>query len=793
MEYVRRGRRAIQTRILATRRWLHQRVDPDAKAWKDLADERLGEPLDKDELRDPTDVYNEAEQLDLTNKEFDRAIDYAKQKGLDTEDEKDDGRLKFRYLVLKYTDETIHRAIPTCMLCFQWGYYLLCQSAIKFFECEDNNVGELRLRADPTVICYQGAHSNHLALAIVSLLVYPFGMLAFGFYFVWHFRDDGPHPRVFALNKAMSDAKDPKTLDKIRRFERNFGLLYGDARKPWVMWHVVDMGKRLGAVLIRALVSYPISQTLLIMSLLMGVALLTAKARPYRMWSLNAAEQVACNINVVVLVFGYFFQLGVWTEGITRVMAGICIFIIAVTLLVLLFFISMDLFPWIRRFVQMVLHHAESQDEELVRSLETHVSGPQGYALFVIPPSSSFRRRCWEMVHSSLFDRYIIVAIVMSTVITFVELVPLAPGPEARINVINDFFTVTFAAEAVLKIISLGFVLGEHAYLRDTFNCLDFAVVLMSLILWIAENGGDALGGIRSARFFKYLKFLKLKYIRFLRIGLRLRSMTGGHLAAIYRKAIEPDTIKIKEVMEKARLVFDEQFCDSVYGNLRSLPPELADSAVSLVEEFFREGYDAESVMMVSQQLHAVRHNVNKEHLEMVYEWLAFHARHKEKIAFLDAMIYSRDFMATVGEKAMREKIRDGGPYRSERYRMSTAEANFSRATANELRRRKNVTTKTRSAKREVSDRMAKHTVEDYDSEESDSMRGGVVNAGATRGNNHPGMRHGENRNKLRHGHGVDSTWRSIEDRLADNEVDYEGERQVKAFDTQYDGRRKRN
>ena len=54
-------------------------------------------------------------------------------------------------------------------------------------------------------------------------------------------------------------------------------------------------------------------------------------------------------------------------------------------------------------------------------------------------------------------------------------------------------------------------------------------------------------------------------------------------------------------------------------------------------------------------------------------------------------------------------------------------------------------------------------------------------------------MRHGENRNKLRHGHGVDSTWRSIEDRLADNEVDYEGERQVKAFDTQYDGRRKRN
>ena len=191
---------------------------------------------------------------------------------------------------------------------------------------------------------------------------------------------------------------------------------------------------------------------------------------------------------------------------------------------------------------------------------------------------------------------------------------------------INDFFTVTFAAEAVLKIISLGFVLGEHAYLRDTFNRLDFAVVLMSLILWIAENGGDALGGIRSARFFKYLKFLKLKYIRFLRIGLRLRSMTGGHLAAIYRKAIEPDTIKIKEVMEKARLVFDEQFCDSVYGNLaRFLRARRLGAAPW--KGFSREGHDAESVMMVSQQLHAVRHNVNKEHLEMVHEWLRHSTR----------------------------------------------------------------------------------------------------------------------------------------------------------------------
>ena len=274
------------------------------------------------------------------------------------------------------------------------------------------------------------------------------------------------------MNKAMSEAKDPKTLDKIDRFEKKFGLLYGDSRPEWVYWHVIDMGKKLMVVLLKVLVLFPIAQTLLVMAMLMGVALLTAKAEPYRQRSLNVAEQLSCNVNIVVLIFGYFFQLGIWSERTMGAMAALCIAIVVVTLAYLTFTIAMDLFPWIRRFIQMLLNHAETADENHVaRALEPSVSGPQGYALFFIPPSSAFRRKCWETVRSDLFDRFIMVAIAMSTVITFVELVPLAPGPLYRVDVINDFFTVAFALEALAKIIALGFVLGEHAYLRDTFNC----------------------------------------------------------------------------------------------------------------------------------------------------------------------------------------------------------------------------------------------------------------------------------------------------------------------------------
>ena len=62
----------------------------------------------------PTDVFKQSEQLDLTNKaDYDRKVDYAKEKGHDVGDEKATRRLKFRYLVLKYTAETLETTKPT--------------------------------------------------------------------------------------------------------------------------------------------------------------------------------------------------------------------------------------------------------------------------------------------------------------------------------------------------------------------------------------------------------------------------------------------------------------------------------------------------------------------------------------------------------------------------------------------------------------------------------------------------------------------------------------------------------
>ena len=39
-------------------------------------------------------------------------------------------------------------------------------------------------------------------------------------------------------------------------------------------------------------------------------------------------------------------------------------------------------------------------------------------------------------------------------------------------------FTVIFTLECLLKVISMGFIMHRHAYLRDSWNMIDFVVVI---------------------------------------------------------------------------------------------------------------------------------------------------------------------------------------------------------------------------------------------------------------------------------------------------------------------------
>ena len=85
---------------------------------------------------------------------------------------------------------------------------------------------------------------------------------------------------------------------------------------------------------------------------------------------------------------------------------------------------------------------------------------------------------CYIIISHWLFTLTITILIIANTIVLALERYP-EDASELDIQVyLNEFFTWSFVAELVIKIIGLGI----KEYARDSFNLFDALVVVLSLI-----------------------------------------------------------------------------------------------------------------------------------------------------------------------------------------------------------------------------------------------------------------------------------------------------------------------
>jgi len=93
------------------------------------------------------------------------------------------------------------------------------------------------------------------------------------------------------------------------------------------------------------------------------------------------------------------------------------------------------------------------------------------------------------------------------------------------LQISEPIFTAIFTLECVVRIMALGFAFGECTYLRSGWNCLDFLVVVTSLISFLP--GGTSLRILKIFRVLRPLKAMsKLEGLRVI-IQALLRSLKG--------------------------------------------------------------------------------------------------------------------------------------------------------------------------------------------------------------------------------------------------------------------------
>ena len=96
------------------------------------------------------------------------------------------------------------------------------------------------------------------------------------------------------------------------------------------------------------------------------------------------------------------------------------------------------------------------------------------------------RQFCYRICKHDYFERVILALICISSCKLILDTYWLhkdSDSIEKRISFgLDVFFTVAFTFEYLIKSIAYGFALDENSYLRESWNRLDFFIVIVSII-----------------------------------------------------------------------------------------------------------------------------------------------------------------------------------------------------------------------------------------------------------------------------------------------------------------------
>ncbi|CAM9436934.1 unnamed protein product [Chrysoparadoxa australica] len=158
--------------------------------------------------------------------------------------------------------------------------------------------------------------------------------------------------------------------------------------------------------------------------------------------------------------------------------------------------------------VQSAKYRVEEECEKIGDALE--MPQEKSNSLWIFKYNSQFRVLCTKMVTHKAFESLILYLIIISSALLAADnpLLDPAGGGVKVLKALDIIFTYTFLLEAVLKIISLGFLLHKGAYLREPWNQLDFFIVCVSVISVAGLSDGGGLKALRTVRVLRPLRMI---------------------------------------------------------------------------------------------------------------------------------------------------------------------------------------------------------------------------------------------------------------------------------------------
>jgi hypothetical protein len=135
---------------------------------------------------------------------------------------------------------------------------------------------------------------------------------------------------------------------------------------------------------------------------------------------------------------------------------------------------------------------------------------PWNYSFLVLHPENPLRVAMTQLRTHKYFDNFILVCIIISSLCMAADSPladPSSPLP-TTLKVLGMIFSIVFTIEMTVKMLSMGFILGKHAYWRSAWNILDGVVVVVSLIDLL--NIGSGMKALKTLRILRALRPLRV-------------------------------------------------------------------------------------------------------------------------------------------------------------------------------------------------------------------------------------------------------------------------------------------
>lgn len=148
------------------------------------------------------------------------------------------------------------------------------------------------------------------------------------------------------------------------------------------------------------------------------------------------------------------------------------------------------------------------------------------FSLCIFSQTNKFRLWCMDIITLKKFDNFILLMILLSTLRLIIDTFISGQMGDVIFDSIDIFFTFVFLFEMILKIVSLGFVIGNGTYLKDNWNRIDFIIVVVSIIDLQGILQKYAAGRISnsSLNFLRVLRLLRtLRPLRFISHNVQLK------------------------------------------------------------------------------------------------------------------------------------------------------------------------------------------------------------------------------------------------------------------------------